>query len=298
MEFIRQWTLFTMIGSNLLIERCFATIELLADEAKSLRLEDIAERLDLPTSAVHRLLTTLCLIGWVEQDSKTGFYRLTLRLAILGQRFMVATEIPDICQCIVDRLAQDSKELVRMATVKQDGLAWTACAQGAKAGLIYEPETTAEVPLPVTADGKAWLATLTAGAAAKVVLKNGFGQPGSYGPNAVRTIEAVMRERELTREQGWALAVDEAELGVTSIAAAIRPNDGPAIGTVSVAGPILRLSGGRILEISRLISVAADVLATLWPLRNIQASRQRSVAQALISTEPARGLDSLLVRHH
>ncbi|TIU06269.1 MAG: IclR family transcriptional regulator, partial [Mesorhizobium sp.] len=145
-----------MKGSNILIERCFATIELLADEAKSLRLEDIAERLDLPKSAVHRLLTTLCLIGWIEQDSKTGPYRLTLRLAILGRRFMVATEIPDICQCIVDRLAQDSKELVRMATVKQDGLAWTACAQGAKAGLIYEPETTAEVPLPVTADGKAW----------------------------------------------------------------------------------------------------------------------------------------------
>ncbi|MER9230141.1 helix-turn-helix domain-containing protein [Mesorhizobium sp. M0664] len=67
-----------------LIEQCFATIEFLADEAKSLRLENIAERLDLPRSAVYRLLTTLGLVGWIEQDSKTGFYRLTLRLAILG----------------------------------------------------------------------------------------------------------------------------------------------------------------------------------------------------------------------
>ncbi|WP_352836961.1 IclR family transcriptional regulator C-terminal domain-containing protein [Mesorhizobium sp. M0664] len=129
------------------------------------------------------------------------------------------------------------------------------------------------MPLPVTADGKAWLATLTGGAAAKAVLKNGFGQPGSYGPKAVRTIEAIIRERELTREQGWALAVDEAELGVTSIAAAIRPNDGSAVGTVSVAGQILRLSGGRILELSRLISVAADALAKL-----LAAARHSSFA--------------------
>ncbi|WP_352516354.1 MULTISPECIES: helix-turn-helix domain-containing protein [unclassified Mesorhizobium] len=36
-------------------------------------LEDIAERLDLPRSAVHRSLTTLGLIGWIEQDSKPAF---------------------------------------------------------------------------------------------------------------------------------------------------------------------------------------------------------------------------------
>ncbi|RWI34655.1 MAG: IclR family transcriptional regulator [Mesorhizobium sp.] len=253
--------------SNILINQCFDTIDLLATGAKSLRLEDIVERLDLPKSAVRRFLSVLCLIGWLEQDSQTGLYRLTLRLAVLGQRLLSATKPPDICQFIVNRLAQDSQELVRVATVQEDGLAWIAYAQGAKAGLIYEPETTAEVPLQVTADGKAWLATLTTGAAVKVVLKNGFGHPDSQGPNAVRTIDAILSELEVTREQGWALAVEEAEPGVISIAAAIRPNGGSPVGTVSVAGPSLRFGGERILEISRLISIAADDLAALWPLR-------------------------------
>ncbi|TIR04672.1 MAG: IclR family transcriptional regulator [Mesorhizobium sp.] len=253
---------------NILIERCFDTIDLLAAEAKSLRLEDIAERLDLPTTAVRRFLSVLCLVGWLEQDSQTGFYRLTLRLAVLAQRLLSATKTPDICQFIVNRLAQDSQELVRVASVQENGLAWIADAQGAKAGLIYEPETTAEVPLQVTADGKAWLATLTTGAAVKAVLKNGFGDPDSHGPNAVQTIEAVLDGLEVTREQGWALAVEEAEPGVVSIAAAIRPNGGLPVGTVSVAGPSLRLSGERILEISRLISIAADDLAAFWPLRH------------------------------
>ncbi|MER9671052.1 IclR family transcriptional regulator [Mesorhizobium sp. M0203] len=254
--------------SNILIERCFDTIDLLATEAKSLRLEDIVERLDLPKGAVRRFLSVLCLIGWLDQDSQTGFYRLTLRLAVLGQRFLSATKTPDICQFIVNRLAQDSQELVRVATVHEDGLAWIAYAQGAKAGLIYEPETTAEVPLQVTADGKAWLATLTTGAAVKAVLKNGFGHPDSHGPNAVPAMEAILGELEVIRKQGWALAVEEAERGVISIAAAIRPNGGSPVGTVSVAGPSLRLGGKRILEISRLISIAADDLAAFWPLRD------------------------------
>ncbi|RWO22463.1 MAG: IclR family transcriptional regulator [Mesorhizobium sp.] len=276
--------------SNTLIERCFDAIDLLASEAKSLRLGDIAERLDLPKSAVHRLLTILCSIDWIEQDTETGFYRLTLRLAILGQRFLFATQIPDISQPILDRLAQDSQELVRLATIQRDGLAWIAYAQGATTGLVYEPETTAEVPLRVTADGKAWLATLSTEAAVEVVLQNGFGQPGSYGPNALLTIEAIMRELEVTREQGWALAVEEAELGVTSIAAAIRPKGGPPTGTVSVTGPMLRLSGGRILEIARLISIAADDLAALWPLRGIPVSRQHSIEQRPVDRETTRRL--------
>ncbi|RWE22645.1 MULTISPECIES: IclR family transcriptional regulator [unclassified Mesorhizobium] len=254
--------------SNILIERCFDTINLLAAEAKSLRLEDIVERLDLPTSAVRRFLSVLCLIGWLEQDSQTGFYRLSLRLAVLAQRLLSATKPPDICQFIVNRLAQDSQELVRVATAQEDGLSWIAYAQGAKAGLIYEPEATAEVPLQVTADGKAWLATLNTEAAVKAILKNGFGHPDSHGPNAVQTIAAILDQLEVTRDQGWALAVEEAEPGVISIAAAIRPNGRLPVGTVSVAGPSLRLSGERILETSRLVSIAADDLAAFWPLRH------------------------------
>ncbi|KUM24052.1 hypothetical protein AU467_31635 [Mesorhizobium loti] len=251
--------------SNFLIEKCFDTIALLANEAKSLRLGEIADRLDLPKSTAHKLLRVLCSIGWIEQNSETGIYGLSLQLAILGQRFLAAAGIRDVCQPILDRLAQGSQELVRVATVQQDRLAWTALAQGAKAGLIYDHDTTAKVPLHVTADGKAWLATLTREAAVKTVLKNGFGQPAAYGPKAVRTIEAIVCELQVTQERGWALAVEEAEPGVTSIAVAIRPNGGPAVGTVSVAGPILRLSGGKIPEIVRLVCVAANDLAALWP---------------------------------
>ena len=81
-----------------LVERCFDLITLLSENAGAMALGEISRRLDVPKSAAHRLLTTLCDLGWAEQDPDSGFYRLSLRLAVVGQRILVGTRIPDICQ--------------------------------------------------------------------------------------------------------------------------------------------------------------------------------------------------------
>jgi IclR family acetate operon transcriptional repressor len=251
-------------------ERCLGIIELLADQASSLPLGEIAERLALPKSGAHRLLATLVDLGWAEQDSDTGFYRLTMRLAVLGQRFYVATGIPDICQPLLDRLAQQTREFVRLAVVDADSLVWVAHAQGATGGLVYQPSlTTNTVPLYATASGKAWLATLGGERAIRNVVKSGaFDDADKYGPNVVRSTKALMREVEATAKRGYGIARNEAEPGVTALAAAIRArDDGVALGTVSVAGPSVRMTDARVRELALLVVQGAADLSSLWPLR-------------------------------
>jgi DNA-binding IclR family transcriptional regulator len=252
---------------NSLVENCFAVIQLLAEEAASMRLGDIAERLDLPKSGTHRLLSSLCDLGWVEQDPATGLYRLTLRIAILGQRFLIATKIPDLCRPVLDRLAGECHELVRMAVVEDDGLAWVAHVQGAEAGLIYQPAMTDKVTLHVTAAGKAWLATLPIEDAVRRVLAVGFGKPGEFGPSAIRSVEPLVQELERTRERGYGLAIEESEPGIVAIAAAITLRNGSVAGTVSVAGPIIRMARESHGALAALVQSAAQDLGTLWPLR-------------------------------
>jgi IclR family acetate operon transcriptional repressor len=263
---------------NSLVERCFLIVELLADEARSMRLGAIAERLDLGKSVVHRMLTVLCDIGWVEQDPDSGVYRLTLRLAVLGQRFLSGTHLPDVCQPILEELAGTTRELARMAVVQSDSLTWIAQAQGAKKGLIYQPEAAAKVRLTITANGKAWLSTLSNSDAVRLAVKDGFGQPGG-GANAIKTIEGLLGELEATRSRGWAISNEEAEAGVVAIAAPILLENKETVGTVSIAGPTSRLI------VSRHEAIAADVIAAsrrlgeLWPLRRAQeqleSGRQR-----------------------
>ena len=256
--------------SHVPAERCLSIIQLLAENAAELPLGEIAEQLDLPKSGAHRLLATLVDEGWAKKDSQTGFYQLTMRLAILGQRFYVATGIPDICQPLLDQLAASSREFVRLAVVDTDSLVWVAHAQGAKGGLLYQPSlTTATVPLHATASGKAWLSTLPVDTAVEIVLRSGgFESADAYGPNVVRSVSSLIEELEVTARRGYGVVSNEAEPGVSALAAAIRSgDDGPVAGTVSIAGPSVRMTDARIDELASAALSCAAELSKLWPLR-------------------------------
>jgi DNA-binding IclR family transcriptional regulator len=262
-------------------ERCLSILELLADGAREMPLGEIAQRLDLPKSGAHRLLATLVSLGWAEQDNETSFYRLTMRLAVLGQRFYVASGLPDICQPVLDRFARECREFARLAVVDGSALVWIAHAQGASGGLLYQPaETTGSVPLFATASGKAWLATLESNDAVQLVARHGgFGQVDRYGPNVIRSIEVLLKELRVTARRGYGLALNEAEPGVTAIAAAVRSgSDGATVGTVSIAGPSARMSDSRVRELAPLVTKCATELSTLWPVRPKPATSLRGPA--------------------
>ena len=267
-------------------ERCLAIIELLAQGARELPLGEIAECLSLPKSGAHRLLTTLVEIGWAERNRATGFYRLSMRLAVLGQQFYVATGIPDICQPLLDRLARQCREFVRLAVVDGHALVWVAHAQGASSGLMYQPSLASNtVPLFATASGKAWLATLSHDEAMQIVAKNGgLKDADRYGPNVVRSMDALLRELRATARRGYGLALSEAEFGVTAVAAAIRSDDeATTLGTVSIAGPSARITEKRVQELAPLVLRSARELADLWPLRKRHVQEPRSRARRAIA---------------
>ena len=268
---------------NPLLERCFQLIELLAEEPRAFRLGVISERLGVQKGAVHRLLAALCSMGWVEQEPETGFYRLTLRLAIMGQRVLLATRIPDLTRPILQKLADESQELVRMAIVEGERLSWVAFVQGRRTGLIYQPEMIGKVPLPVTANGKAWLLTLPPEEAIRIAREEGFPQSGRFGPRAIRSIEAFIPALDETRARGWGMSYEEAEQGIAAIAAPIRPSgpDTPAVATCSVAGPLLRFGAEDIVRNASLVMAAANEIAAIWPLRTAQTQTDLAVARQL-----------------
>ncbi|WP_108660011.1 IclR family transcriptional regulator [Acuticoccus kandeliae] len=256
--------------SHVPAERCLSIVQLLAEDAGAMSLRDIAEELDLPKSGVHRLLSTLVDIGWVEKDEATSLYRLTMRLAIVGQRFYLATGIPDVCQPVLDRLARESREFVRLAVVDGDHLVWVAHAQGASVGLVYQPSIASDVvPLHATATGKVWLASMPNETATRLALANQrFGQVGQHGPNVVRTLETLLSAIETTRAAGYGVAVNEGEPGVSAVAVPVFADDaGRVVGTVSVAGPSIRMTRERLVELVPMLREVAATLANVWPLR-------------------------------
>ena len=144
-----------------------------------------------------------------------------------------------------------------------------------------------EVVLHATATGKAWLATLSEDEALRLVVARGFpfprerGHPiargadaAAFGKAVVRTIDELRTHLKETRRRGYGLAIEEGEPGIVAMASVFRASEDPRAaiaGTVSVAGPLLRLGPSRRDKIAPLLSAAANDLSALWPLRQHQA---------------------------
>jgi IclR family transcriptional regulator, acetate operon repressor len=168
----------------------------------------------------------------------------------------------DAAQPVLDRLAQESGELVRLTVVDGESLTWVAKAQGARSGHRYDPEMGGHPTLFCTASGQAWLATLDEDVAVKLAVKQGFGRLDQHGPNAPRTISEFTEALKRARDAGYALVEESAEAGTSAMAAAIiHPRIGRAIGTVSIAGPTFRLSAQRMLELAPSLRAAAAELS-------------------------------------
>ena len=225
----------------------------------------LSATLDLPKSATHRLLQELLRLGWVEQDDDRC-YRASLRFGLLGGRVLRRAGLPELAQPVLDRAARQTRELVRLTLAADRGLAWIGFAQGAPPGLMYAPEMTGPVVLHATANGKAYLATLTDAAALRLVAADlGRIRPT---PHTLTTRTTFLAQLAAVRARGHALADEEAEPGVVALAIAIRPDSGPATGTVSVAGPKIRMSPARRPEFLAALVEAAHTLAALSPFRS------------------------------
>lgn len=248
------------------LDRSLEALELLAAEARWLRLSDIATRLELPKGPAHRMLAQLSSLGWVEQDAGTGQYRLTLKMSLLGQQFLDGTGLPGLLQPILDEVAAHCRELVRLTVVQGPELVWLAASQGAPPGLMYQPKMTGRLVLHATANGKAWLATMSNDDAIRTALRGGLGKTTSVGPRAVGTVEALLAELEATRKRGYGTSIEEAEPGVAAVAVPVRGSQsGDIVGTMSIAGPLLRVTPARHGEYHELLRRAADQLGMIWP---------------------------------
>lgn len=252
-----------MAGSQ--IERAFSLLEQLTRAPGGLPLQALADEADIPKSATHRMLAELMRLGYVRQNPESLRYSLTTRLVAQGFRYLGHSGV-DIVQPILDRLAEHTGELIRLGVVEGKRLTWLAKAQGARAGLRYDPDMGREAPLFYTASGHAWLATLPDEEALALIEAQGIAAPEGFGPNAPRSLEALLERLRLARTLGYAWVMESSAVGMSALGVAVRhPDSQVTLGVLSVAGPTARLPESRLHEIAPAAMAAAVELAEASP---------------------------------
>ena len=245
------------------LEKSLAILEYLIDYPEGIALAQISTDLNQLRSGCHRTLQELIGYGYVRQLPQRGDYALTTKMASMGLSFLGKSGVVDIAQPVINRLAQATEELVRLAIVDGERLTLVAKAQGARSGLLYDPDMGIDLRLSCSAAGHAWLMTLPEDDAISYVTRQGIGDPKHFGPAAPTSIKALLKALGGARKRRFSIIQDAYAPGMSSMAAPVQRPGEPATGVIVIAGPSSRLTLKRMTQFGpQLLSSAAELAAT------------------------------------
>ena len=203
----------------------------------------MAKEMGLEKSNVHRTLTTLLTLGYVQKDAATGRYGPTLKVWELGMKVVTRHPIIRAARPFMQILHQQTQETIHLTIL--DG---TDC--------IYLDQIRAPVPVRITpvpghrapalfpASGRVQLAFLPN---IEEVL-NEFRNTHPRGKEI--KVAATLKEFATIRQQGVTFTESGWSTGINSVAGAIIGRDGTAAAAIAVSGPAERLTRERMEGLS------------------------------------------------
>ena len=232
------------------VDRALTILEVLAREGEA-GVTEIAAGLGVHKSTAFRLLATLEAHRLVEQVGDRGRYRLgvgNLRLAgATTARLDLVTEARPVCR----QLAADTGETVNI-TVRSETSALYLDQVVGNSAVQSHNWVGQHIPLHATSNGKVLLSELT-----DAELKAALRELPRFTDSTVTSRTRLREELAAAREAGYAVAVDELEVGLTAAAAPIRSAHGDVIASMSLSGPTFRLTDDRLEEVLPLLVGAA-----------------------------------------
>jgi DNA-binding IclR family transcriptional regulator len=221
-----------------------------------LGVSELARRLGLGKSTVHRLLTTMAGEGFVQR-TPDGRYRLGLRLYELGQLVVNSLGLREVAHPILENLRNETRETVHLAVLEGVDVVYVERFASPSTLRLFG-RLGRRMPTHSTSSGKCLLAFSTPDMVEAVVAAGLSG----LAPRTITSRNVLQRALEQVRRDGYACSSDESEPGVASVGAPVFGHDGSVIAAVSVAGPCSRLTQESIPRYARLVRRAADGISS------------------------------------
>jgi len=235
------------------VDRALTILEVLARIGEA-GVTEIAAELGVHKSTAFRLVTTLEAHRLVEQTTDRGKYRLGVGILRLAGATTARLDLVQEARPVCRQLAADTGETVNIAVLSESSALYLDQVAGSSA---LQPHNWVgqHIPLHATSNGKVLLSGLD-----DVALDEVLGGLSRYTALTITRKSQLREEVKLVREQGYAVAIDELEVGLTAAAAPIRNAHGDVVASMSVSGPTFRLTPARVEEVvPQLVAAALEV---------------------------------------
>jgi IclR family acetate operon transcriptional repressor len=234
------------------VERAAALVATAVRADEPLGFAELVESCELAKSTASRLLTALERAELLERDA-TGLYRAGPLFWLYAARHDRWDELVRLARPTLEQLGDDTRETVNLAVPHGDRVVQVGQVDS-QYMLGTRDWTQIDVPPHASALGK----VLYAYAALPVPR----GRLPRLTPQTVVDCVALERQLGQARRRGWAVTVDELEIGLCGIAVPVRGGAGEVVAALGVSGPTQRLQN-RAGEVGRLLTDRARGLSAL-----------------------------------
>jgi DNA-binding IclR family transcriptional regulator len=241
------------------LERGLAILGCFTAERPMLGITDFAKQLGMNKSAVHRYVTTLVALGYLEQSSFTPKYRLSLRVFDLGMSALNSLGLHEHAHPELELLRQRVGCTVSMAVLEGTEIRFVDRVSGRheERGKLEELRPGSKLPAQRTALGKLLLAQLPederrerVAAIAAATIKD--------DPGSIVDKRELLAQLALIAETERAAGDEELEPRLISIARPIRADTGNVIAALGLVAHTATISLEQLLEHDSDLRAVAD----------------------------------------
>lgn len=238
------------------IERAVAILNAFSADEPELRVSELADRLGLHKSTVHRFLVNLENAGLVERTPRTG-YRLGLHLFELGNLVLRRMDLWDEALPFLETLVTDTGETGHLA-VLDGGEAIYVERVEARRALRVPSAVGRGYPAHATNLGKVLLAHIDPAEVDALIEERGL---PAFTSNTITDASQLRAELAAIRDRGYAVDNEEYDEGLRCIGAPVWDHNGRVVAAVGIGGPVTRITPVRIEELAEMVIAAARGLS-------------------------------------
>lgn len=237
------------------VERALDVLLCFSRQTPQLTMTQIAEKVGMHKSTVHRLLLTLEEKRFVERDSSSGAYHLGINMLQMAYLTLENNDLRRIAIPYLRRLCEQFRETISLSILDGVDMVYLEVIESQQR-VKLAAATGQRLPAFCTASGKAILAFSPDGVLQQV-FEHGMPQ---YTQNTLDSPERLSENLNQIRGQGFSLSLQEFEEGINAIAAPILDHNNQPIASIAVAGPSYRLTLDRMIEIGpKLLDTVGEV---------------------------------------
>ncbi|MES5820585.1 IclR family transcriptional regulator [Streptomyces sp. RG80] len=238
------------------VDRAVSVLEILAQRGEA-GVSEVAAEIDVHKSTAFRLLGALEARGLVEQAAERGKYRLGFGIVRLAGAVTGRLDITQQGRAVCERLSEEIGETVNIAVLQEHYAVNLHQVRGP--GAVGTHNWVGQLtPVHATSSGKILLAHLRDTERADVLAASGVQK---LTPRTLTSRTELEKDLAAARERGYAVTLEELEIGLHAVAAPIRSRDGEVIAALSASGPGYRFTEERIHEFAPALIGGADEIS-------------------------------------